>query len=821
MSRRGHRVPGLCADARACRSRRVAFAAALRKTTRAPAYNVHHASATEAQWRPDARWLAGMDSSVPDGLETANPIRLRIDGMTCGGCAARVEQALRTVHGVRDAGVNLATAVATVVVDSALARSTDLVAAVRSAGYDAEPFRPAAPGATQVERSHTARVQAQKQAVAQAIGLAVPIMALHWLAPTLQGLDPGGHVWPGALQGLLCAMLLASSAGAPILLAGLRALVHRTPNMDLLIALGVSTAFVAGATELVSGGHDAGNFDAAAMILAFINVGRLLELGARRDTTSSIAALVRRIPRAAQRETPRGLEEVPVEDIRPGDRLRVPQDTVVPVDGMVVGGVAALDESAVTGESLPRHRGAGENVCAGTVVRDGMLTIEATRVGADSTIGRIVRAVEEAQSGKTHMQRIADRVAGVFVPIVIALAIATAAGALYWTDLPLSAAVRRAVAVLVIACPCAMGLATPTAVMVATGTAALRGILVRDAAALEAAGQIDCVLWDKTGTLTTGVPHVHATFLAPAGVDPPSECTDARRRELLRLAAAAERLSQHPVARALVRHAEAQGVPPAQAASFTNLPGEGVSAEVEGRRVLVGSEHFLQRHGLETTALRSSLDAASGQAPSVVLVGVDGEAFGGFAVGDELRPEAAAAVASLAELGVASAMLTGDTERAARAVAAASGPYDFRAQLTPHGKLDEVRTRRQAGRRVGFVGDGINDAPALAAADVGVAFAGATDVAVGAADITILHHNLTRIPELVRLARRSVRVIRQNLFWAFFYNVLAIPLAATGRISPGIAAAAMMFSSLSVVLNSLRLRGRRGDAAEPGPAPLS
>lgn len=730
---------------------------------------------------------------------------------------ARVERALQSVPGVKNARVNLSTELATIEAGESPPARQDLLNAIRSAGYEADTIRVGDRDHTSADRTHTAKLQQQKQALWQAIALTLPIMALHWLAPMLQSREAGGHVWPTAIQALLMLVLMASSAGAPILAGGLSALIRRAPNMDLLISLAVVVAFVAGVVNLILGHADHAEFHAAAMILAFINLGRYFEIRAKHGAATAVSALARRMPGTASVVTAAGLVQTPVERLRAGDRVRVAQDTVVPVDGTIVDGRAAVDESAITGEAMPRERGVGQHVPAGAVVREGLITLEAVRVGAESAIGRIIRAVEEAQSGKTQMQRVADRVAGVFVPIVVALAAITLLGTVALGIAGWGGAVQRAVAVLVIACPCALGLATPTAVLVATGRAALKGILVRDAAALEAAGSLQEILLDKTGTLTTGSPRSEAIELlgssapdrGPNSADhgesePPA--APSRERELLRLAASAELHSQHPIARALVSAARDRGLVPAEPQSFESMAGQGVVARVDDTDVIVGGARLLRARGVPLEAAEPVVERFASRGHTVVLVARGGVCIGVIGLADALRPRAAETIAELSRLGIGTAMLTGDHERTALAVARATGITDVHAGLTPQQKLDMVRQRQAAGRRVGFAGDGLNDAPALAAADVGLTFASATDVAIGAADITIVHDDLTRIPDAVRLARRSVRIIKQNLFWAFVYNFAALPLAATGHVPPGVAAAAMMFSSLSVVLNSLRLR---------------
>jgi P-type Cu+ transporter len=782
-------------------------------------------------------------------------LRLRVEGMTCGSCVARVEKALRSVQGVRGARVNLSTEVATVELTDPPARRGQLVEAIRRAGYDADTFRPGDEAQAGLDRTHDARLQQHKQALAQAIGLGLPIIALHWLTPVLQSSEIGGAVWPSVIAALLTAMLLASAAGAPILVGGLRAIMHRSGNMDLLISLGVTVGFVASVVTLFTGQAHDNHFHAVAMILGFITLGRYFEAKARRDASSALSSLARRMPTTAQLVTEDGVERVPVDRIKPGDQLRVAQDTIVPVDGRIIEGEAAIDESAVTGESMPVHRNVDDEVSAGTTVQSGLLTIEATRVGADSTMGRIIRAVEDAQSGKTRMQRLADQVAGVFVPIVIALAALTVIGTMVFTDAGWTPAITRAVAVLVVACPCALGLATPTAVLVATGSAALSGILVRDAAALEAAGRVDAALLDKTGTLTTGRPRIERVIVfkpptnepqtsvraesaqaqsegsssAPqANSDRPDAALISGENALLRLAASAEQYAQHPLAKAIVEAAREKNITLIEPDSFTNQAGRGIRAKLEGHDVLVGSAALLREAGIDLAPIESRIEESTSAGRTVILCAVDDHCIGMIEVADEIRDDAAQLVNQLRTLGLSIAMVTGDNPRTARAVADQLGITDVIAEAKPEDKLAEVRARQRGEHdthneprasaradtqrpkhrisRVLFLGDGINDAPALTAADVGVTLASATDIAAGAADITIVHDDLTRVADAIRIARRSVRIIKQNLFWAFIYNILAIPLAATGHIGPGVAAAAMMFSSISVVLNSLRLR---------------
>jgi Cu+-exporting ATPase len=727
--------------------------------------------------------------------------RLRVEGMTCGGCVARVETALRSVPGVVDARVDLTTGVAVVQADRGAASRRELIDAVRRTGYDADTFREDEPAAAGLDRTFQARAHAHKQAFVQALACGLPIMALHWLGPVLQSGDAAGHLWPTVIQALLCTLMLGSAAGAPILVGGLRALIHRSANMDLLISTATGAAFVTSMVNVLRGEAHATHFDPIAMILVFINAGRYIETRARRDASQAIASLVRRMPRTAQRLNGTELETVPVDSLRPGDRVQVAVDMIVPVDGTILSGQAAVDESAVTGESMPRSRRPRDRVYAGTLVRAGLIAIEAARVGADSTIGRIIRAVEEAQAGKTRMQRIADRVAGGFVPFVILIAVVTLFASRWIGVMAWSEAIERAVAVLVIACPCAMGLATPTAILVATGAAALQGILVRDAAAMEAAARVNSVLFDKTGTLTSGAPTI--VSVNPACI----ELVSGGDERLLQIAASVEQYSQHPVARAIMERARSSALRIEPAERVASEPGRGIAGFVNGENIRVGSARFLEDAGIPVDRPGTLPASSDHDARTTVFVAVNDRCVGSIALGDRIRPHAAEAIAELKRRGINAALLTGDRLRPAQAVAGPLGIDDVIVEMTPQDKAVEVVKRRSAGQCVAFVGDGINDAPALAVADVGITFASATDVAAGAADITILHDDLSRISTLITLAHRTVRIIKQNLFWAFFYNAVAIPLAALGQVPPGYAAAAMMASSISVVLNSLRLRG--------------
>ncbi len=735
-------------------------------------------------------------------------INLRVMGMHCAGCAQRVEDALRGAAGVLDARVDLVSGSAQV---TACMEAEDafesLVAAVRAAGYDAQAI--AADGLL----GHLAKagdqspgLQQHRRAAAVAAILAAFVLLIDHVAPAAWGhgatLHFGGRAWPAltisrAIQLVLFLIIALGRAGAPILLSGLRAAVRRAPDMDLLVSLGVTTAF----KIIIYGGVVAGGQlfipqPAAALLLALVALGRYLESRAKGRASAAMTALARRAPKTALVTRAGQLATIPVEQIVVDDVISAPAHSTIPVDGEVVEGDADVDESLMTGEAVPVRRQPGDRVLGGTGVVEGMLMIRATAVGSRSALGRIVQLVAEAQASKTRMQRLADRVAGVFTPFVIAVAALTfATWLLLGGTAALPSATRAAVAVLVVACPCALGLATPTVVTVACGLAALRGILVREAAMLETMGGVDLVVWDKTGTLTTARPTVSRIVAVE----------DREEQSLLAKAAAVEQFSRHPLAGAIVAEARRNALEIREATAFVSHPGRGVTATVDGRSVAVGSIDFLASLGSDVSGLQSRMAESAAEDKTVVAIAVDGVGVGAILFCDAVRPSAAAAIRRLRELGIESELLSGDREESVRAVAGKLGLRRWTAGVPPEGKLRRIEQLRRGGRRVAMVGDGVNDAAALVAADVGVAFATGADVAVESAGVNLVGSAPPLVADAVELARVSLRVIRQNLFWAFVYNVLMIPLAATGTLPPAVAAAAMMVSSLTVVLNALRL----------------
>jgi Cu+-exporting ATPase len=710
-----------------------------------------------------------------------------------------VEEALRRVAGVSEALVNLMDESASVAAEDDTVSEHLLLSAVRATGYEAEVVKTAAELAEHLGSvaAHREKIRRHRRALVQALALALPIVALEYLRPILWGPTVDNQMSCRLLQLVLLVALGASPAGWPILLGGLRALWHRTGNMDLLITMGVAVAFVGSLYGMfVARANELIHLHAAAMILGIVCLGRYLEAKAKGRASAAMTALAGRAPKTALLRRDGKLVSVPVEQIGVGDVVNVPTHATIAVDGEVLEGSATVDESLMTGEAMPVARQAGDRVLGGTVITEGLLTLRATSVGSRSALGRIVQLVARAQAGRTPAQRLADRVAAVFAPVVLCVA---AAAFLGWLVIggraALPDAIRSAVAVLVVACPCALGLATPTVVMVASGMAALRGILVRDAAMLEDMGRLDLVVWDKTGTLTSGMPSVRS--VATLG--------NSDEESLLRLAAGAEQLSPHPIAQAIVAQARRAEIDLPEPASFVSIPGGGVSAVVDGRQVLIGSLRFLQTRSVDVEPLEKAAQALRRQGDTVVAVAAEGEPLGVMTLTDAIRPSSAAAVRRLRDLGIRSELLTGDEEGVAREVAGPVGIDELRAGVDPAGKVGRIEELKRRGQRVAMVGDGINDAAALATADVGIAFATGADVAGEAAGINLIGSTPHLVADAVELARVSLRIIRQNLFWAFFYNVLMIPLAVAGILPPVAAAGAMTLSSLTVVLNALRL----------------
>jgi len=732
----------------------------------------------------------------------APALQFDIRGMTCASCVARVEKALRALPGVEDASVNLATEKASV--RGAALDAGTIVAAIDRAGYEALAVdaRRAAPPAA-------AALPAWWPVAAAAI-LSVPLLAPMLLAPA------GLHLMlPGWLQ-LLLATPVQFWLGARFYRAGWKALRAGAGNMDLLVALGTTAAYGLSLWTLLRQGAMAHlYFESSAVVITLVLLGKWLEARAKGQTVAAIRALQSlQAGEALVRRDGRELALSP-DDLRVGDLMVIRPGARVPADGHVTEGRSHLDESLLTGESLPVAKGVGGRVSGGAVNGEGLLLAEVTAVGADTMLQRIIRLVEDAQAAKAPIQRLADRVSAVFVPVVLLIALATLLG---WglAGGGWQAALLNAVAVLVIACPCALGLATPAAIMAGTGTAARHGILIKDAAALETAHALNVVAFDKTGTLTEGRPQL----VALEGAAP---------RRVLALAQAVQQHSAHPLAGAVAAAAQRAGLAAPAAREAAALPGRGVEARVGDERVVLGSERLMRELGVATDALLAGArrHEADGRTVSWLAAGPDGalEALGLLAFGDRVKPGSRAAVARLQAMGIEVVMLTGDNAGSAAAVARALGLAHYQAGLLPGDKAAALQALAAGGRKVAMVGDGINDAPALAAADVGIALAGGTDVAMHTAGITLMRGDPLLVADAIAISRRTWRKIRQNLGWAFIFNLVGIPVAAFGFLNPVLAGAAMALSSVSVVTNALLLRRwtpapREPDSETAADAPL-
>jgi Cu+-exporting ATPase len=727
---------------------------------------------------------------------------LSVGGMTCASCVMRVERALKNVPGVQDVSVNLATESARVVTTDAEDMDARLRRAVRAAGYEPRAASSAADEAAALSPWHGFGP------VAIGLALSIPL-----LAPMLG--DPFGQDWmlPPWLQ-LLLATPVQFWLGARFYRAGWHAAKARTGNMDLLVALGTSAAFGLSLWlwwRAATGEH-AGHgemphlyFEAAAVVITLVLLGKWLEARAKRQATSAIRALQQLRPEVAHLVGARGESDVPLAEVMVGDRLAVRPGERVPADARVVEGQSEVDESMLTGEPLPVAKGPGDALTGGAVNGDGRMVIEVRAIGAESVLARIIRLVEDAQAAKAPIQRLVDKVAAVFVPVVLVIALVTLVGWLI-AGAGIETALIHAVAVLVIACPCALGLATPVAVMAGTGVAARHGILIKDARSLEIAHRVDTVAFDKTGTLTLGRP-VLTALLPVAGIE-------ATEDQLLATAASLQGGSEHPLARAVLAAAAQRGVQAPPLGAMQALPGRGVRGEVNGAAWAIASLRWCRE--LDAMPAEAEIENLQAQGATVSALLRFDEAGAAhvqalLAFADEPKPQAAEAIRTLRARGLRVVMISGDNLRAAQAMAARLGIAieDVRADVLPADKAAQVSALRRDGHVVAMVGDGANDAPALAAADVGIAMApsgGGTDVAMEAAGITLMRGDLALVAQAFELSARTVAKIRQNLFWAFAYNVAGIPLAAFGLLSPVVAGAAMALSSVSVMANALLLR---------------
>lgn len=771
---------------------------------------------------------------------------LPIEGMSCAACARRIEKHVAKLPGVSAANVNFATKVATVHYDAARIDAAQIASAVEDIGYAAIlPSPPpanhqdhaeaaidsaAAPHAHQAH-DHTAHTTGESGLVRRIIIGAIFTLPLLVIAMSHGSIEAFNTPWINWVQ-LVLASPVVFWCGWSFYRSAWKGLRHFSANMDTLVALGTGAAYLFSVaatlfpawftTHAAGSSAHAGHvgfealttqsqpvpvyFEAAAVIIILVLLGKFLEARATRRTTEAIGRLVQMQPQTA-RVIRAGVEcEVPIGTVVVGDRVLVRPGEKIPVDGTVEAGRSAADESMLTGESIPVEKGEGNSVFASTLNTTGALTVRVTKIGQETVLQQIVRLVRDAQGSRAPIAQLADTVSGVFVPIVLALALLTFVAWMLFSssDDRLSMALINAVSVLIIACPCALGLATPTAIMVGTGVGARRGILIKNGHALQTASRLTVVVLDKTGTITLGRPEVNEI----RAVGSYSE------EEVLRLAASAERHSEHPIASAIVRRAVEHGATLAEPTDFRALPGQGVSADVAGRRVLIGNARLFESLNIPIVQ-RETFESLESLGQTVVLVAVDTQHAGVIALADSIRPESREAIEQMKSIGLRVVMLTGDNSKAAHRIAELVGIHEVHAQVLPKDKAEVVQRLQSAGSVVGMVGDGVNDAPALARADVGMAVGAGTDIAMHAADITLMRSDLRSIPEAIALSRATMRTIRQNLGWAFVYNLIGVPIAAgvlypfTGwLLSPMFASAAMASSSVSVVTNSLRLRSR-------------
>ena len=746
-----------------------------------------------------------------------------VTGMTCAACSAHVEKAVSRLSGVQSAPVNLMLGSMTVTYDEKAVTEGDIIAAVKAAGYGASPASQTDQG--QLRRDQDAALRRRKKHLIWSVVFLVPLFYLsmgHMMGlPLPQVL----HMHPLLLACLQLALVIPSLIlNRNYFTVGFSRLVKLSPNMDSLVAVGAAAGLVYSLIEmgLLAAGQVSGMpdlyFESAGMILTLVTVGKYLEERSRGKTTGAISALLALAPESAVVRRQGQELTIPTEEIVAGDTVIVRQGGRIPVDGVITDGHAAVDESAITGESLPVEKVPGDAVTSATVTSSGYLELRATRVGGDTTLSQIIRLMEEAASSKAPISRLADRISGIFVPVVMAISLTAALLWAFVGGMDVRFCLSIAIAVLVISCPCALGLATPVAIMVGTGQAAQQGILIKSAESLELLHKVQTVVLDKTGTVTMGQPRVTDILCAPGVTE----------EELLCVAASAEKPSEHPLAHAIVEESQARHIPLCPVSGFRSVPGGGIQATLSGEAVLAGNAGYLAQNGVSLAAMEADAHRLAEDGKTPLFFAESGHLLGCIAVADVVKPDSAKAIAALRRMGRRVVLLTGDNQRTANAIARQIGVDQVIAQVLPQDKAKCVAQLQQQGQRVAMVGDGVNDAPALAQADVGRAIGAGTDIAIESADVVLMKSSLLDIPAAMDLSRAVLRNIKQNLFWAFFYNSIGIPVAAGVlypalhlTLNPMLAAAAMSLSSVCVVSNALRLRGWKPPVFPNQPAPTA
>ena len=746
-----------------------------------------------------------------------------VTGMTCAACSAHVEKAVSRLSGVQSAPVNLMLGSMTVTYDETTVTESDIIAAVKAAGYGASPASQTDQG--QLRRDQDAALRRRKKHLIWSVVFLVPLFYLsmgHMMGlPLPQVL----HMHPLLLACLQLALVIPIlSLNRNYFTVGFSRLVKLSPNMDSLVAVGAAAGLVYSLIEmgLLAAGQVSGMpdlyFESAGMILTLVTVGKYLEERSRGKTTGAISALLALAPESAVVRRQGQELTIPTEEIVAGDTVIVRQGGRIPVDGVITDGHAAVDESAITGESLPVEKVPGDAVTSATVTSSGYLELRATRVGGDTTLSQIIRLMEEAASSKAPISRLADRISGIFVPAVMAISLTAALLWAFVGGMDVRFCLSIAIAVLVISCPCALGLATPVAIMVGTGQAAQQGILIKSAESLELLHKVQTVVLDKTGTVTMGQPRVTDILCAPGVTE----------EELLCVAASAEKPSEHPLAHAIVEESQARHIPLCPVSGFHSVPGGGIQATLSGEAVLAGNAGYLAQNGVSLAAMEADAHRLAEDGKTPLFFAESGRLLGCVAVADVVKPDSAKAIAALRRMGRRVVLLTGDNQRTANAIARQIGVDQVIAQVLPQDKAKCVAQLQQQGQRVAMVGDGVNDAPALAQADVGLAIGAGTDIAIESADVVLMKSSLLDIPSAMDLSRAVLRNIKQNLFWAFFYNSIGIPVAAGVlypalhlTLNPMLAAAAMSLSSVCVVSNALRLRGWKPPVFPDQPVPTA